>query len=406
MTRSTRTAIALAVTLAVAPRLSAQEQLVTGSAPQSNTPPGWTFTPAFGFAGTYDDNISLFGLDTAEEQNDDFISAYRPSVDVSYYGRHTRFGMDYAGSLLSYRTFTSLNRWDQRAKIDMRRQETARVKWFVRAAGALMPSTELIELGGIPYSHTGARTADGRAGVGVQVTARDEIMSSANFLAIDFDERPGNRLILLGGHILESLTSWRHKFSARLSAGTDYSFRRAAVTGDLERFRLHTTEGGIDLVLSPVWTFAGRAGFVYLEDTPTRPANTGPAWRLSLDWQRRASSFHVGYTRSFIPAFGFGGTIRNQEAGVSFRTPLFGSPRLYTTQSAVFRDDVPLTSTIEQLPLRSLRTNSVVGWEPQEWVRLEAFYSRVQQSTLRAGGQLYRNRVGFQIVTSKPVRMW
>ena len=42
---------------------------------------------------------------------------------------------------------------------------------------------------------------------------------------------------------------------------------------------------------------------------------------------------------------------------------------------------------------------------PQPWIRLEGFYSRVQQSSLRAGGQLTRNRIGFQIVTSKPVRL-
>ena len=73
--------------------------------------------------------------------------------------------------------------------------------------------------------------------------------------------------------------------------------------------------------------------------------------------------------------------------------------------SAVFRNDRPLTSTFEQLPLRSLRTNSVLGFSPEPWVRLEAYYSRVQQTSLRAGGQLFRNRVGFQIVTSKPVRV-
>jgi hypothetical protein len=29
----------------------------------------------------------------------------------------------------------------------------------------------------------------------------------------------------------------------------------------------------------------------------------------------------------------------------------------------------------------------------------------VQQTTLRFGGQVYRNQVGFQIVTSKPMRI-
>ena len=46
-----------------------------------------------------------------------------------------------------------------------------------------------------------------------------------------------------------------------------------------------------------------------------------------------------------------------------------------------------------------------LGFAPQPWVRMEVFYTRVDQTSLRAGGRLYRNRVGFQIVTSKPVRV-
>jgi hypothetical protein len=38
-------------------------------------------------------------------------------------------------------------------------------------------------------------------------------------------------------------------------------------------------------------------------------------------------------------------------------------------------------------------------------VRIEAFYARVQQTSRQVGGELFRNRVGFQIVTSKPMRV-
>jgi len=125
----------------------------------------------------------------------------------------------------------------------------------------------------------------------------------------------------------------------------------------------------------------------------------------AFDHNHGRARFHVGYIRSYIPSFGFGGTIQNQEVGLGYRTPIFGSRHFYLDNSAVYRDDEPLTDTIEQLPLRSLRTYSSLGWEPQPWVRLEAFYTRVQQSSLRPGGRLDRNRVGFQIVTSKPMRM-
>ena len=405
MTRHTRSALALTLTLSAAAGLSAQERVGASNAPEATTAAGWTFTPSFGYVGTYDDNISLFSERTAEEQNNDFISAYQPSLELAYAGRHSRFGAEYSGSLLNYQTFTALNRWNQRAKIDVRRQETARLKWFARASAAAMPSTDLIELGGIPYRQTGARTADGRGGVDFRISARDSLTSSITDQVVDFDRPADARALLRGGLVIESLTAWRHRFGSRLSAGTDYSFRRAAISGDVERFSIHAAESAIEYELSPAWSFSGGAGIMYLESTPTTAARTGPAWRASLERHVNSSAFHVGYVRSFIPSFGFGGTIQNQEAGAGYRTALFGSRRWYTDHSAVFRDDSPLTAMVEQLPLRSLRTNSVLGFAPQPWVRLEAFYSRVQQSSLRAGGLVYRNRVGFQIVTSKPVRV-
>ena len=70
-----------------------------------------------------------------------------------------------AAAFSNYQTFSVLNRWDQRAKFELRRQESARVEWFGRASAAMMPTTDLLELGGIPFRHTGARTFDGRGGI-------------------------------------------------------------------------------------------------------------------------------------------------------------------------------------------------------------------------------------------------
>jgi len=59
MTRHTRSALALTLTLSAAAGLSAQERVGASNAPEANGAPGWTFTPSFGYVGTYDDNISL-----------------------------------------------------------------------------------------------------------------------------------------------------------------------------------------------------------------------------------------------------------------------------------------------------------------------------------------------------------
>ena len=100
---------------------------------------GWTFTPSFGFSGTYDDNVTLAGQTGFEppndtSTNDDLISIYTPQADVTFLGRRTRLNAGYSGSLLDYRTFSIFNRWDQHAQVGLRRTETQRASWAVQAA--------------------------------------------------------------------------------------------------------------------------------------------------------------------------------------------------------------------------------------------------------------------------------
>ena len=97
--------------------------------------------------------------------------------------------------------------------------------------------------------------------------------------------------------------------------------------------------------------------------------------------------------------------MQSQDVNVTFFAPLFGSPRFYTEHGASFDDSTPLVEGPGRLKLRSFRTNSRMGWAPRPWVRLEAFYSRVVQTTLIPGGAIDGNRIGFVIVTSRPMRV-
>jgi hypothetical protein len=403
--------IVAALALATAP-LGAQEQLGSG-APEPHYRAGWTFTPTMGVGETYDTNVSLSS--EAHTGNEDFISAVMPGAGIHYSGKHTTIDTDYSGVFLDYREFEALNRWDQRAKFDLRRQESERLTWFGNAHAALLPSTDLIDLGGIPYRKTGAQTVDGKGGFAYTLGAHTTLTSTASYQVVKFDRSEVNDEILRGGRIFESLTAFRQKVSERLALGGDYSYRKAMVTGDLEPFDFHMGEAALDYVLSDTWSFSGAAGVVYLQPTSLTAGSTGPAWRLSLERSRAGTTFHVGYLRTFIPSFGAGGTVRSQDASAGFRTPLFHQRHVYLDAGGVFRDTQPLqgvtvavdpvSGLLQQLPLRSFRMQTIVGWEPQPWIRLEAFYALVQQTSLRVGGYLDRNRVGFQIVTSKPVRI-
>ena len=402
MTRTTQIALVLFALLSTG--LTAQEQ---GSSGGSNVSygPGWTFTPGMGFTETYDDNISQFGIGTADEQNDDYIASISPAAELHYGAKHTSLDLSYHGSFLNYNTFSILNRWDQRAQFELSRQETARVKWGGRVSLAAVPTTDLVDLGGIPYRHTGAKTAEARGGGDYALNAKNSVSQFLNYQVVSFDRPEEVSAFLRGGRVFESMTTWRRKMSGRMALGADYSFRRALVVEDPEPFNIQTAEAALDYVLSPSWSFNGAAGVVYLQATELTSSEIGPAYRLRIERHRARRTFHAGYIRSYIPAFGLGGTVSNEEFSLGYQTPLFGRRDFYLDAGVVYRNNEPLTQTPEQLPLRSLRTNTTIGWRPQPWVRLEAFYSLVQQSTLRAGGRLSRNRIGFQIVTSKPMRI-
>jgi len=366
---------------------------------------GWMFTPAMGFGETYDDNIALFGVTSGATTSGDVVQTWLPGADLHYSGRHTEFGLGYSGSFLNYQTFSTLNRWSQHGRLMFRRQESAHLKWSGHANVLAVPSTDFIDVGGVPFRRTGAVTSDGRGSVEYLFNGRDSIILQGAFQTVHFEEPLTVDNILYGGHVYEAGGGWHHRLNSRLSAGTDYSFRRALVVGSIEPFDLHSVESGVGYALSPSWSLDASGGLVFMAANSVAQSRVGPAWHVALERHREARTLRVEYLRSYMPSFGFGGTVRDEEITLAFHTPLFHSRRFYTEQRVMYRDDVPLTTEFQQLPLRSLRTYSMIGWAPQNWVRIEGFYARTQQTNRLAFGQLYRNRVGFQIVTSKPMRM-
>src|SRR5215831_3130676 len=124
-----RPAIFAACFVAAATAAMAQEPILYSTPTDFTGRPGWTFTPSFGVEEAYDDNISMFGVRTAEDVNNDFVTRYSPSAGLHYTGKHTEFNTGYSGAFLAYRTYGELNQWDQRAHISMKRQESARLAW-------------------------------------------------------------------------------------------------------------------------------------------------------------------------------------------------------------------------------------------------------------------------------------
>jgi hypothetical protein len=378
------------------------------SAQESTTRPGFTFTPSFGFSEIYDDNITLFGRrDAAEIESEDLVTSYSPQAQLRYVGRRTHFEGGYGASLLDYRTFSSFNRWDQQANVTVRRTETARLNWGVLGNMLMSPSTDALDFAGIPFSPTGSTTLNGRANVDYALTRRDSIAASFQVQKISFERGEDQLLLpyLRGGRSSEALASYRRRMSARTAVGASYGLRLASAVDEPEDLRFHAARAGVEFIISERWSVDGGAGFDFVMATPSMPAQRAPAFSASATRSDGLRRFRVGYQRLFLPSFGIGGAMQSQDANVTFYAPLFGSPRFYTEHGAAFHDSVPLVLGPDRLKLRSFRTNSRIGWAPRPWVRVEGFYSRVMQTTLIPGGAVDRNRIGFVIVTSRPMRV-
>ena len=388
--------------------------LLTAGAARAQEPvarPGWTFTPSFGFTETYDDNVTLFGETGFQPPNDmsnnDLISVYTPQADLTFLGRRTRLNAGYSGSLLDYRTFSIFNRWDQNAQVGLSRTETQRVSWGVQGGVTLMPSTDALDFDGVPFSYTGARAVHARGTVDYKLTQRDSLSTALYGQQVTFDQ-PDEQLrpYLHGGETIESLTRYRRGVNARLGAGGSYSLRLASSVDSPWRLPFHSTRANVDYQMSPSWTLSGGFGFDYIPATLITPAQSAPGYSASAAWSVRSQRFSVGYQRMFMPAFGYGVAVQMQEIAASYYTPLLRSRHLYTTHSFTLRDNDPLGEAAAGLHwLRTMRFNSRIGWAPQPWVRVEGFYSRAQQLNFLVGGDISRNRLGVQIITSRPVRM-
>ena len=65
----------------------------------------------------------------------------------------------------------------------------------------------------------------------------------------------------------------------------------------------------------------------------------------------------------------------------------------------------PTLRLLDAPHLRSVWLEGTIGYAATPWVHLEVFYSGTQQTIDRPGGQIDRNRIGFQVITAKPVRI-
>jgi len=367
---------------------------------------GWVFTPSVAVGVLFDDNPTL--ASHGNPSPSDVIGTVRPGGNLSFTQKHTQLGLGYHGALIRYRDLTRYDNYEQRATVDFRHQPMRRLQLFARESYMDTPATDAIQVAGVPFYRTGSRHNELDAGASVLATRGLEVRGDYRFQWLEFD-RPDSATaaaFLQGGQSHGVGFDARQQVSARWRVGASYDFRHALLGQPTsvrarDTFDTQNAEALVEWQASPTLVIEGGGGISYLALPGPAGSRTGPAGHISLRKRTEYAYLTLNAMRSFVPSFSFGGSFRNQEVSASARVP-FAARRAYVQGAVAWRDSQPVLAN--QLGLRALWVDATVGYVLQRWLRVEGYYGGAFQDTTVAGGQIDRNRVGVQIVTSRPVR--
>jgi hypothetical protein len=400
--RLTRLVPLVVVLMSVPLPIAAQNPNIAPSTPSTdtatNTSLGWILTPAIAVSSGWDSNVFVQGA--GDEGTSDVVNTVNPRLGAAFNGRGTAVNINYSGAFLIYRDLDSLNSFDQRASLSARRRLSRHVTWFVENAFAIVPTTELSALVGVPFVRTGSKLDDFQTGVEANVTKLTTIAVAGNFQWVAFDENPAFATQLLGGHGVGGDASLRHRLSETTALLADYRFQYAFISQTDQTSAVQTVEGGFEHRFSEFVTAFAELGIARLNATVLGESRTGPSIRAGLSRHAGRSALEVSYSRTFVPAYSFGGTTRNEELMGSVTVPF--ARRFYGQAATAWRQNEPLTIGVPNL--RSFWFEASLGYD---WgvAQIEGFYGGAHQVVDRPGGVVNRNRFGVQLVTSKRMRI-
>jgi hypothetical protein len=395
-------AAAVAISAAAPPAFAGQLQSIPEPA-QGAPVAGWSLTPSLLFSRTYDDNVLLRG--PADPTVSDSINVINPKAEATYHGVRSDFSARYDGAFLAYQQSSGLNSFDQHAGVNTRRRLSKRNTFFASASAQQSPTTELLQFIGLPYIRVGSFSDDVSAGLETVVNKRLSFVTSGHFQQVRFDENAFSTL-LFGGYTVGGGVGLRERLTARTSLTADYDFQHATVGSQEDVFDVQNGTVGIDHQLSEGIHVFAAGGFSRVDVSSFGQSHVAPSWRLGLSDHYRATIIDVGFSRSYVPSFGYGGTLQNEEASASIKMPI--TRRVYTQAIASWRREDALVLNAPQL--RSFWLQAAVGYTARAWFRVEGYYAATRQTVgglpLGAADALMsHDQMGIQLVASKPMRI-
>lgn len=372
-------------------------------APPRNTA-GWVFTPAITFGAMWDSNVTVRneGTPIASE----LVGIVNPRGEIDFNGRRAKFTAGYSGSLETYREVSELTRYDQRARLDARYHVTPRLEVNIRQRVTVTPTTDQLELGGLPFTRVGSRLADSVGGFVFAASPRSTLTTSYNFQWVSFDRAAANSSpdfsFLRGGHSHSPSVEYRYQLMKRLDVGGVWTYRHTSIDGNEQIYDSQDVRAVLAYEIGPATTIKGNVGIAHVSIARTGETLTGPSFNAGISHKVGQIVFDANYERALLPSFGFGSLTAQELFHAGVASPL-ASGRMYAGSSLNWRRSDP--SFVEGLVrLNSYWWTSSVGFHVARWLRTEAFLAITRQ-TAGPQGRLERSRIGIQFVTHKPMRI-
>jgi hypothetical protein len=389
--------------------------------------PGWVFTPSIAFGGGWDDNVLL--ANRANDPPSDYTSPIGPSASLDFTGKRTRFSTAYSGALTLYRSVDELNSFEHSLRVAFHQRLTPKLSIVAEENFARSPTTDAIELVGVPFYRVGSRTNTLGGGVDLALSKYTTLSTRYSLRNVAFEDDTFIQRGLLGGHAHEASALLSRALSTRLTVSGNYNYLRGT-EGQGTRvtpvsangtFEIQSGRAAATYRLTEFVSFTGGVGIARMSGieqlastvsqasgvlTSASPALTsseiGPTFQGGVTWRGEHHLASLTYQRSFIPSFGFGGTFQNEEWVATLRVP-FARNRAYTDTAFAWFNNEPLVEI--QPTLRSLFFSGKLGYRVSRWLNAEAYYERSQQNAQVAGSKLDRNQAGFRFVATRPMRL-
>ena len=394
-----RAAAVLAFVLAAAQATSAQDRPAEFD---TWVIPGWSFTPGISLSGMWDSNVALAGraAETGRTEGDN-VFVIVPFGQIDLTSPRTQFTAGYRGYVRRYTEVDELNGYDQRAFLSLRRRVTPRLTWFVQDEFAEMPTTDRVELNGLPFARIGSRSNRLGTGLELALSKYTDMKVRYEHTWAAFDRQAD--LPLSGGTINGLGADIRHRLSERLAVGAEGRIRRSDLTREEPRVLWFQDAGAtLDYRLTEFVTFGVAAGLSHLRDSRFDRSRTSPYYRAELERQAEHTSAGIIFERSYAPSFGFTGSNDNRELRAYVRIP-FSQKRFYVESDGIWRRSNRFFA--EEISLDTFMTNNTFGYSVTRWLRMEAYHGFSRQDSIITGGEVTRHRAGAQLVVSQPMRI-